>query len=151
MNANRSLSARAFFVTLLLGLASPALRSADQTRSPSHSPLALHEAEILIYVLPVAVDLRKAGNDVAWRLQPNPSDNSDDYFHFWAVESGASGSASPNVGHYAVNRWTGDVWDDVLESPVTGPELERIQAILRKAHGIDARVISDYRSRPLHK
>jgi len=117
---------------------------------PTFKPesIALHEAEILIYIMPAAQEVRKQGWDIGWELQTSPDLNQKNYFVFWVVNSkrpNVNGSVA--IGYYSVNKNTADIWDDNFGSFVKGAELEGVQAILRRAHHIDDATIEQYRSR----
>ena len=51
--------------------------------SPQPGLLALHEAEILIYLIPPAQAVRSQGMDVGWEQSPAKELNQADYFFFW--------------------------------------------------------------------
>ncbi len=132
---------------LLLALA---IHSDSASRLPTFKPesIALHEAEILIYIMPAAQEVRKQGWDIGWELQTSPDLNQKNYFVFWVVNSkrpNVNGSVA--IGYYSVNKNTADIWDDNFGSFVKGAELEGVQAILRRAHHIDDATIEQYRSR----
>jgi len=109
--------------------------------------LGLHEAEILIYLLPDAHEVRKQGMDVGWELQTGSDFNQKDFFVFWVVNAKRPNvNGSVTLGYYAVNRHTADVWVDVVNGFVVSKELEGVQRILRRAHHIDEATIAMYRS-----
>lgn len=111
-------------------------------------PIALYEAEILVYIMPAAQGVRKQGWDVGWELQTSPDLNQEDYFVFWVVNSKRPNVVgSVTIGYYGVNKRTADVWDDNFGKFVEGKELKGVQAILRRAHHIDEATIRQYRSR----
>jgi hypothetical protein len=107
-----------------------------------------YEAEILIAVHPSVLEARAAGEDVG--LWPESGDhlNLADFF-FFIVKYNEGPGDTDLIAHLAVNRHTCDVVDYVgLSGEVErGRELEAIQEILRRAHGIDEAVIRKYRDR----
>jgi hypothetical protein len=110
--------------------------------------IALHEAEILIYIMPVAQEVRKQGWDIGWELQTSTDLNQEDYFVFWVVNPKRPNvNGSVTIGYYSVNKHTADIWDDNFGKFIEGAELEGVQAILRRAHHIDEATIQQYRSR----
>jgi hypothetical protein len=111
-----------------------------QTPPPAvlSSEVALHEAEILIYLLPQAQDLRGQGMDIGWELQTSPKLNQEDFYTFWVVNSKRPiVQGSDTVGYFSVNKHTAEVWANDKEKTVTTAELKGIEKILRKAHHID--------------
>ena len=103
--------------------------------------LAPHEAEILIYLMPIAHQLRSEGMDIGWELQTGERHRypSKDYFVFWVIVINAKpkGTGSVTIGYFAVNKRTADVCDMDLEQVLTSPELKGVQWILRRAHNIE--------------
>ena len=122
-------------LTLLL-LMSPPLTCATE---PGPVTISVHEAEILIYLLPVAHQLRAEGMDVGWELQDQNRDRypKDDYYVFWLVNNKRASAGSTTIGYYAVNKRTGEIWNTDLDQLVSSAELEGVQKILRCAHGRD--------------
>ncbi len=115
---------------------------------PEPSLITLHEAEILIYLIPEAHELRKQGMDVGWELETGSGMNQEDFYIFSVANvkrRRVHGSAG--VGFFAVNKHTADVWDAVAGELVTSSELEGVQRILRKAHLVDSATISKYSGR----
>ena len=51
---------------------------------------------------------------------------------YWFEVTAEVSNASPILGHFAVNRATGDVWDPVWCKKLSSPELERLQKTLRQ-------------------
>ena len=110
-------------------------------------PITLPEAEILIYFLPQAVELRSQGMEVGWELTASPKVNHEDFFSFWVINVTRESAGSVTVGWFFVNRHTGDVWDDGLGKYVVSHDIEGIQKILRRAHRIDEETLRRYRTR----
>ncbi|HTR66958.1 MAG TPA: hypothetical protein VMH85_14365 [Terriglobales bacterium] len=109
--------------------------------------ITVPEAEILIYFLPQAVELRHEGVEVGWELDRSPKFNQQDFFCFWVMDVTRKVEGSVTVGWFFVNRHTADVWDDGLEKYVLSRDLEGIQKILRQAHRIDEETLRIYRMR----
>ncbi len=108
------------------------------------------EAEILIYLVPDAHALREKGNDLCSEVFDSPQANTADYYYFDAVvRDSPPESASATVGHFLVNKHTGDVWDVVSGEIIASPELLGVQAIMRRAHGVTKETIAKYRDAPL--
>ena len=124
----------------------PAFQGSPE-RCPSSTELSLSEAEILVYLLPVAHKLREEQMDVGWELQRGSKWNEKDFYVFWVVNPKRVVEGSNTVGYFAVNKHTADIWDDWAEAFVTSTEIEGVQRILRKAHCIDDRVLSEFGSR----
>src|SRR5258708_25352859 len=113
-----------------------AAQSAKQTTSPEQ--IAPHEAEILIYLLPQAQELRKHGMDVGWELQTSLKLNQRDFYTYWVVNSKRPNvEGSVTVGYFSVNKHTAEVCDENNEKVVDAGELEGVERILRRAHHID--------------
>ena len=116
---------------------------------PEAPSIALHEAEILVYLLPVSKQLRGKGLEVAWELLDRPGLNQEDYYNFSVFPAAGEGMAASTLGDYAVNKRTADVWDRKTEEIILTEETEGVQKILRRAHAIDEEVIRKYRLRRL--
>src|SRR5713101_5511696 len=110
--------------------------------------ISLTEAEILVYLLPAAHEVRRQGMDVGWEMETSPRLKREDFFTFWVVNAKRPHvDGSVTIGFFSVNKHTADIWDHGLEEFVVSTELEGIQTILRKAHHIDEAAIKKYRSR----
>ena len=110
--------------------------------------IALYEAEILIYLLPEAHEVRRQGMEIGWELQANPAYNLEDFYVFWIVNAKRPRvHGSVTIGFFGVNKHTADVWAEGIERFVVTPELVGVQGILRKSHHIDEATIEKYRSR----
>lgn len=112
------------------------------------------EAEIEIYLLPVCREVRAKGSKAGWRLMERKDLNQSDYYFFWVFVVGDDAKVQGSVllGHFAVNKWTGDVWDlwDFVNGKhVLDSELLGLQRILIAGHGIDEATIQEYGQRPL--
>jgi hypothetical protein len=103
-----------------------------------------YDAEILLYVLPPSEAVRHAGGKVAWAIEP--ATNQKDFYSFYVYDLKGSSYGSPTIGHFAVNKHTGEVWDAVTEEPVESEDLSAIERIIRKAHCIDENVLKSHPS-----
>lgn len=119
------------------------------TAVPKPEPIAVHEAEILLYLLPAAKEMRREGIEIEWKLQTDLKSNQKDYYVFWDQIDVPDGTGSDVAGYYAVNKHTGDVWDLISDRIALTTEIEGVQRILRRAHGIDENTIEKYRSRSI--
>jgi hypothetical protein len=143
-----------FVCAVAFGLPAPSQLSRGRI-PPGPEQLAYHDAEILIYLLPVAKETRARGSDIAWERESNPSLNQDDYFVFWVMNARPNPYGSSTIGYFAVNKHNADVRDCGGDQPagggppVTAPEIEGVQKILREALHIDQGTVLKYRSRPI--
>jgi hypothetical protein len=106
--------------------------------------ISLSEAEILIYALPEAHDVRAEGMEIGWELQADSRQESKHFYYFFVYNTKRQGAASVTVGHFAVNRHTAEVWDTVLVKRVESPELGGIQRIVRRARGIARQAMKQF-------
>jgi len=108
-------------------------------------PLSQTEAEILIYLLPEAHQVRQEGMDIGWELQTGSAWNQKDFYGFWVVNAKRKNVGSVTIGFFSVNKHTAEVWDDT-PSPkrVNNVELRGIQKILREGHHIDAQTLTAF-------
>ncbi len=111
-------------------------------------PITLEEAEVLIYLLPQAHELRSKSMDVSWELETGKSFNQNDFYIFWVVNSKRPNvQGSVTVGYFAVNKHSAEVWSLDANNFVSSSELEGIQRIIRTAHAITEPLIQQYHSR----
>ena len=115
------------------------------TRTPS--TIAVHEAEILVYLLPASFVVRAQGMEVGWEFLDHESYNHEDYFVFWVMNATRKHVGSVLIGFFAINKHTADVWDIEIREMVEGKELAFVQSILRRAHNIDEETINTFRAR----
>lgn len=123
--------------------------AASPSPSSEPQPIALHEAEILIYLLPVANQLRSEGMDVGWELQTADRFNQytrQDYYVFWVINVKRAGTGSVTIGYYAVNKDSAEICDMDMDRIVTSTEIEGVQKILRRAHKINNAVVKKFPS-----
>jgi hypothetical protein len=137
-------------VLLACSLATPSLLSRCPVPAEPEQ-LAYHEAEILIYLLPVAKETRARGSDIIWERESSPRENQSDYFVFWVMNARPNPYGSSTIGYFAVNKHNADVREcGEDEMVVTSPEIEGVQKILRRAHHIDQGTVQKYRYRPTY-
>ena len=122
----------------------------QQSGEAEATTITYTEAEILIYLTPQAQRIRAQGYDVGWDRSISAQLNQSDYFFFYLFDSKRKSYGSVTAGNYAVNKHTGDIWDQTEEKPLTSPELSGVQKILREEHHITARTDTEYRLRPLY-
>jgi hypothetical protein len=127
----------------------------DESLSPT---INATEAEELIRLLPAIKELCDRGMEVKWEGESASMGNNKDYYFFGIYNAAAQKAGNTGligVGNYAVNKHTADVrvWQ-VLEgvsfgddgSLVTTNEIRRLQEELRKKHGIDFKIIQEFRA-----
>lgn len=111
------------------------------------SLIALYEAEILIYLLPQAQQIRSDGFDIGWDLQTSAKLNQADYYIFFVINAKRPSYGSVTVGYFGVNKHTADVWSLDREGEIiSSTEIQGVQRILRQAHCIDQATVDRYRS-----
>ncbi len=117
--------------------------------SPSDArPLSLEEAEILIYLLPEAHELRRQSMDVSWELENGEKLNQSDFFIFWVTNAKRPHhEGSVTVGHFGINKHNAEIWSLDGNQFVSTPEIEGAQKIIRRANSMDQSVIQQYHSR----
>lgn len=110
------------------------------------------DAAILTYVSPVGDTLRQRGSDISMEQQTSAQLNQADYYYFWVYEAydpkRQESSGSVTIGYYAVNKYTGDVWDTVQRKPLSSKLLLGVQRIVRESHHIGKDTMDKYRNRP---
>jgi len=73
---------------------------------------------------------------VLYKVAPLSVASSDAFYGFQALRQNAPAGASANVGFFAVDRRTGDVWNAVICEEHRSPELRRQQQAVRKRIGL---------------
>lgn len=111
--------------------------------------IALHEAEVLIYLLPFAQVSRAEGSEIEWMMDVSGGLNQEDYYMFYVHDSQRDTDSAASMGYFAVNKHTADVWDRVTGEQVRSRKIAKVQELLRRAHGISQEIVEKYRSRPL--
>jgi hypothetical protein len=134
------------------GLPAPSLLFRGPTPAGPEE-LAYHDAEILIYLLPVAKETRARGSDIAWERESSPRLNQNDYFVFWVMNARPNPYGSSTIGYFAVNKHNADVWEcgggEADRVAVASPEIQGVQRILREALHMDQGTVQKYRFRPI--
>jgi hypothetical protein len=98
-------------------------------------PLALSEAEILIYLMPASRQLRLQGFDVGWDLERSSIQGADSFrFRVFNAKRKCPERCSVTIGYFAVEKHTAEVDDLDAQRIVTDEEIRGVQAILRKEH-----------------
>ena len=110
--------------------------------------LTATEAAILTYVSPVGDRQRAGGSDIALEQQTSAQLNQADYYYFWVYNAKRQqSSGSVTIGYYAVNKYTGDVWDTVEKKQLSSMLLIGVQRLIRESHHVDEGAMEKYRNR----
>lgn len=94
--------------------------------------LILSEAKELVVAAlpPESINLK------GFELQPYEDKDFPQYYFFLAEWAGSPGGSAV-IGHYAVDKSTGDVWDTVVEcDELTSPKLHKLQMDFREHLGL---------------
>jgi hypothetical protein len=94
--------------------------------------ISLQEARRLVYEV-----VKVHNRDAEISRTQNPYDR--EFFYFEVIA--ANPVASPMVGHFAVNPWTGDVWNSALCERVTLPPFRRCRRRSERGPGSEKRSI----------
>lgn len=132
-----------WLVVYLVGVL--AIRAQESTH-PLPEVISLTDAEILIYLLPQARDVRNQGGEISWKLESGVSQNTRDFYNFWVVGPLKPGEASNTIGYFSVNKQTAEIWNAVLGKRISDEEVQGVQKILREGHHIDAQTLNRYRN-----
>jgi hypothetical protein len=132
------------FWLLLFQVGGPSTSRSSPSTGCQTTELAEYDAEMLLYLLPSSEAVRRAGGKVAWEIESGT--NQKDFYSFYVYDLKGSPYGSPTIGHFAVNKHTGEVWDAVTEEPVESEDLSAIERIIRKGHCIDDNVLKTYSS-----
>jgi hypothetical protein len=92
--------------------------------------ISSRDAEILIYLMPVADQLRAEGMDIGWERQPTIEKQNPGAYAFWVYNSRRPSDGSITIGYYLVNKCTGVVREDETGEVVTSPVMERVRKIM---------------------
>ena len=129
---------RAAGVCLLLWIGDYLIAGSEQDQSPRR--ISATDAMAL------ASEVANAHGPVTLSENQRPFD--PDFYYFAATWPNPTGS--PVAGHYAVNPWTGDVWDADGCKRLESPSLSKLQDAVRKKSGLGRSVYSKLRAkRPL--
>jgi len=139
----------ACLAALLGAMALAVVSTQGVSTPPTPHSISSGEAEILIYLLPEAHEIRKAGMEIGWQRETSQKWNQHDFYFFWVYNAMRSEAGSVTVGTFAVNKHTGDIWHVLLQEQVESQEIKGVQRILRRTHGIDDRKLHKYANRPL--
>ena len=90
--------------------------------------LSVREAQVLLYSMPVAEDLRSQGMGVASERMPKAEKDSST-FVFWVYNTKRRGAGSVTVGYYDVNRCTATVTESETGNVVSSSRLRALQRI----------------------
>jgi hypothetical protein len=122
----------------------------DKVGAQEHKAVvSLAEAKIVIFVSPIAEEIRRKGMDIGVELQSSSQLNQNNFYYFWVYNNKRTDlGGSVTIGYYAVSKYTADVWNVDSSQLVSGGLLGDIQAILRAEHGIDESVVKRYQSSP---
>jgi len=107
------------------------------------------EAAILINLLPLASDLRSKGSDIDWEELELKGLNERDYWFFTIYNGPRQAKGSAPAGRFAVNKQTADVWGMDSGKMVHSPEIDAVEAVIRREHKTSATWIDYYRNHPL--
>ena len=111
-------------------------------KSGGSRPLAVFEAEILIYLTENGDYNRQKGQDIAWTSQPCVDVPNQDFYCFWLVGTPPPPEGgSVTIGPYAVDRHSGEVWDLALKRPDRSVEVSKVQDLMRRGHRIDQELV----------
>jgi len=148
-----SMKLRATCVVLVTCLTLLLCSAAARHGTPDVPMLQPWEAELIAYLSPAGHRIRESGFDIVVTLEPaGPHRNDHDYWFFWAVSSDKEENAgSTTVAHFAVNKWSGDLWNAVSVEQISTSEIEGVKRILRKVRGIDESDLTQHRDRPLYR
>ena len=101
--------------------------TAQEAATPC-AKLSEREAEVLIYFLPVAEQLRSQQMDIGWERTPKAEEGSR--YVFWVYNSRRSGTGSVTIGYFNVDKCTGVVTEE--SNTVTSTTLHAVQNILTR-------------------
>ncbi len=92
--------------------------------------VSLIDAQILIYLLPVADQLRAQGMDIGWERQPALEAERPDHYSFWVYNSRRVSAGSVTIGYYNVDRCTGVVREAETGKIVSNRLMNHIRQII---------------------
>ena len=131
---------------LAVSLSSPVVNPAT---NDARERVTRVEAEIEVYLLPVCREVRAKGVRAGWQLMDSPAMNQEDYFSFFVFVVGTEVEGSATLGHFAVNKWSGEVWNADTEELVSDSLLAGVQRILIQGHHIHETTVKKYRLKSL--
>lgn len=111
------------------------------------SPITVQDAKHLLADVPEFISMSSKGWVYFFDAQKFGIEfNNSDFYFFEVSARGKGARTSEIVGHFAVNKWTGEVRDisaDEQGVRLTSPQLSKLQAELQKEHGISPRKIQE--------
>ncbi len=107
------------------------------------TPLTETEAQVLLYVTPIAFKVRASGGDVGMDLESRANAPGEDFYYYQLRDSKAP-RRGQLVGNFAVNKHTAQVWDNDQHQQLHGAVLSGVQAIIRRTHNIDQVALRRY-------
>jgi hypothetical protein len=120
---------------MLIALTATGVRA----RGPSVGPqqptcrhLSERDARVLVYLIPAAFEVRTKGKDVALMREPGVETATAPDMYAFRVDGAPNPNGSSLLGHYGVDRCTGDVKDLDLGERVTSATLRGVQRILMR-------------------
>jgi hypothetical protein len=130
----------AFIITSALVPSFPSTTPAEAAAEAQYAIISVSEARTLVRD---ALDGR--GKEIYINENHRPDD--PDFFFFEATWPNPTGS--PVIGYFAVNRWTGDVWDQGCRS-FSSWSIRARQAQIREKAGIPTAVFRElHTKRPI--
>lgn len=132
---------RSFRCTLFVFL----LISTPLLGQQQESQIDIHEAKILVYLVPDAKLARADGVDV--EIHAYEKADSPYYWCFlYSTRKPVVKGQSVTLGHYRVNKYSADIWRDVPKALMESREIQGVQRILRQAHGISDATVKRFRA-----
>ncbi len=107
------------------------------------TPVTATEAQILLYVTPIANRVRASGGDVGMDLESRANAPGED-FYYYQLRDAKAPRRGQLVGNFAVNKHTAQVWDNDQHQQLHGAVMSGVQAIIRRAHNIDQAALRRY-------
>jgi hypothetical protein len=144
------MNSRMKIVITIVAIAASVIGIARALEAPEvqRTSLSEEEAEILVYLVPDADQVRNAGCDVEAELQTSSKLDQTNFFTFWLVRTGKHVKCRNwpvDVSYFSVNKRTGSVWDDMPEPHrVTSSTLNGVLKIIRRENGITKATLRKY-------
>jgi hypothetical protein len=120
-----------FFAVIILGLG--LATTTGLSVGLNQQKISVKQAEELVFE---SLSVFAPGIDLKTVVLMKLTDRYDpDFLYFDASAKNPIGS--PHVGYFAVNPWTGDVWNAAGCTRLTSSEIKRIQREIRKQLGVN--------------
>jgi hypothetical protein len=149
MRRQSALPALAFAAIAVLSQTGQSLTANGSIGMQDAQLVSATDAKVLLYVSPIAEEVRVEGWDVALELQTSPELNQSDYYYFWAYNSEHKSNGSVTVGYFAINKHTAEVWDIDKHKRLSSKLLQGVQKLIRHDRHITDETVSQYAvSRP---